>query len=69
MEEETISFHDESSPEECDQVLMTAHGILLRVLDLQVQHFNLEWIEEELGKCVEDFQAVWKKPTAEGSGT
>jgi Family of unknown function (DUF5677) len=69
MEEESISFQDESSPEECDQVLMTAHAILLRVLDLQVQHFELGSVEEELGKCVEDFQIVWRRPTVEGPTT
>ena len=61
MEESAIAFHGNSSPEECDGVLMTAHAILLRVVDLQVQHFHLEQLEESLSKCVDDFQGVWKR--------
>jgi hypothetical protein len=62
MVEESIGFRDESPPAESDAVLVTAHALLLRVLDLQVQHFHLEDLGHELGRCVEDFPNVWRKP-------
>jgi hypothetical protein len=61
MAGEAIAFQDESSPEECDQVLVTAHALLLRVLELQVAHFKLEGLDADLAKCVEDFTTVWKR--------
>lgn len=60
-DEQGITFNDETRPAECDQVLMTAHALLLRVLELQVLHFKLPGLDEELGTCVMDFTMVWKR--------
>jgi hypothetical protein len=40
-------------------VLVTAHGALLSVLDLQFDHFELTTLEQPLRRCVQDFNEIW----------
>ncbi len=58
---DSICFEDQTSTKVDDQVLTAAHAILLRVLDLQVQHFKLDGLRGEVASCVQDHGAVWKK--------
>lgn len=64
--EDSIGFRDESPAEECDGVLVTAHALLLRVLDLQIRHFRLDDEDQHLGRCVDDFETIWGKPPGSG---
>jgi hypothetical protein len=64
-----LAFEPEVSPETCDAVLIVAHAILLRVLELQIRHFGLDHSQEPFNTCVEEFTAVWKRqprPKEEG---
>jgi Family of unknown function (DUF5677) len=40
-------------------VLVTAHGILLAVLELQLVHFGLKTLEQPLRCCSQDFNEIW----------
>ena len=40
-------------------VLVTAHGILLAVLELQLVHFGLTTLEQPLRCCSQDFKEIW----------
>jgi hypothetical protein len=40
-------------------VLVTAHGILLAVLELQLVHFGLTTLKQPLQCCSQDFNEIW----------
>jgi hypothetical protein len=60
---ETGSPESNQGPQrvEADQALMTAHSLLLNVLDLQMDHFKIEALEKPLEQCFQDFQDIWKR--------
>jgi hypothetical protein len=45
---------------EADAALSTAHNLLLNILDLHKEHFNLQGLEQPLAVCLADFGEVWK---------
>jgi hypothetical protein len=44
---------------ESSQALMTAHHILLFMIELQKEHFKLDDLSERIERCVEDFKDIW----------
>jgi hypothetical protein len=61
-----ISYGDRLDRSLSDQVLMTAHALLLNVLEVQVNHFKLE--EEPYQSLADDFRYVWVKADVEPQG-
>ena len=60
-EADGITFDGGPQHEAAEGALMTAHNLLLNMLDLQKEHFGLQQLEEPLQKCFEDFLEIWKK--------
>ena len=44
-----------------DVALISAHNLMLNVLDLQKEHFKLDALEKPLEQCCRDFQDIWKR--------
>ena len=44
-----------------EQALMTAHYLMLNMLDLQKEHFELQQLEGTLKQCENDITDIWKK--------
>ena len=40
--------------------LITAHNLILDVLDLQKEQFKLAALDKPLKKCLQDFRDIWK---------
>ena len=55
-----FGFNPDSQPKEADRALMTAHNVILGVMDLQKKFFELGVLEEPLQTCLQDFVEVWK---------
>ncbi|MDA2926547.1 hypothetical protein MYX78_04825 [Acidobacteria bacterium AH-259-G07] len=62
---EDVKFQDGAQHEEADSTLMLAHNLLLNVLDLEKEHFDLNDAEIQLQICFKDFQEIWRQPGAE----
>jgi hypothetical protein len=66
-----ILFDGAAQRDRADQALVTAHTILLNVLDLQKECFHITELEAVLQLCFADFMAIMKahreKPTTEHS--
>jgi hypothetical protein len=62
-ESETGGLEFDATPQrdEADNALITAHNLLLNVIDLQKEHFNLTALEKPLQTCFQDFLEVWKR--------
>jgi hypothetical protein len=56
-----FDFDEGPQREEADQALITAHNVLLNVLDLQKEHFHLDVLDGPLQRCFQDFLAIWKR--------
>ena len=54
-------FDGGSQRKRADSALLTAHKILLMVLDLHKSHFRLENLEQPLRVCCDDIFAAWAK--------
>ena len=54
-----MGFKPELQPEEADKALITAHNILLGVIDTQKKFFRLDQIEGPLQTCFQDFTDIW----------
>ena len=59
--EDGLIFDGAAQRERADEALITAHNILLDVLDLQKEHFHLKELETLLQACFEDFMVIWRK--------
>jgi hypothetical protein len=55
-----IGFDPGPQREEAYVALVTAHNLILKVLDLQKQHFHLATLEAPVGKCFADYLDIWK---------
>jgi len=66
VQEDAVTFTDESSASECDFVLGTAHTVLLLALELQRVHFQLNDLTSELNGCLEDNVRVWSARGSHG---
>jgi hypothetical protein len=56
---EGLVFDGSSQRKRADSALLTAHKILLMVLDLQKIHFHMESLDRALQICCEDIFAIW----------
>lgn len=54
----TFSFESEAQQKHIKEALISAHGLLLNVFDLQNKHFNLD-LDEELNSCNRDYLECW----------
>lgn len=61
MEDGGLSFDEGPQREQADQAFITAHNIILNILDLQKEHFRLDSLEEPLQRCFQDFMDIWKR--------
>jgi hypothetical protein len=49
---------------------MTAHNIVLGVIETQKNYFNLDALDAPLQTCMQDFVEIWeKKPKPQGEDT
>ena len=62
-----MGFNPDPQPKKADQALMTAHNIILGVIETQKKFFGLEQLEGALQICLQDFEDIWAK-TKENSG-
>jgi hypothetical protein len=56
---EGLVFDGSSQRRRADSALLTAHKVLLTVLELQKIHFHVESLEQPLQICLEDIFAIW----------
>jgi len=64
LQEETgggLTFDAGSQRETADMALITAHNLILNVLDLQKQHFKLDALDKPLEQCFQDFKEIWTR--------
>jgi hypothetical protein len=54
-----LTFNEGPQYDRAEQALFTAHALMLYILDLQMEHFNLESLESPLQNCLQDFQEIW----------
>ena len=59
--DDRLIFHSAAQPDSADDALISAHNILLNVLDLQKEHFRIKELEPQLQTCFEDFMVIWRK--------
>jgi hypothetical protein len=57
----TITFGYESQKQSAVRTLITAHNLILDVLTLQMDHFELTALEEPLHRCFRDFEEIWAR--------
>lgn len=64
-----MGFNPDLQPKEADNALMTAHNIILGVIETQKKFFKLDQLEGPLQTCFQDFIDIWKskKDTPETS--
>lgn len=41
--------------------LMVSHKLMIELLILQHKHFGLAYLRELIGRCLQDFETIWKK--------
>ena len=58
-----FSYGDRLNRSLSDQVLMTAHGLVISVIEAQVNHFTLD--EGPFSELAGDFKYVWEKEAVE----
>lgn len=57
--DEGLIFAGSPQPERADQALLTAHKILLIVLELHKNHFHIDSLNAHLQSCFADFFVIW----------
>jgi hypothetical protein len=68
--DEGAGFNPDPQPQEADRALMTAHNIVLGVIETQKNYFNLDALDAPLQTCMQDFVEIWeKKPKPQGEDT
>jgi len=55
-----LNFDARSHSDTADMALITAHNLILNVLDLQKEHFKLATLDKPLEKCFQDFRDISK---------
>lgn len=58
--ENSITFKHGAQREDADNVFFTSHELLLNVIDLQREHFDLKELESQLKTCNQDFVEICK---------
>jgi hypothetical protein len=56
-----LGFKPDAQPKEADMALVTAHDIMLGVLETQKNYFKLGDLGQPLQTCLQDFLDVWSK--------
>ncbi|HLW70546.1 MAG TPA: DUF5677 domain-containing protein [Candidatus Binataceae bacterium] len=56
-----ISFDSGAQRKDASTALITAHNLIINVLDLQKDHFKLSTLDAPLQKCLQDFQEIWTR--------
>jgi hypothetical protein len=56
-----MDFDERPQRDDADTALITAHNLILNILDLQKEHFKLGSLEEPLQKCFRDFLDIWNR--------
>lgn len=65
--ENGFNFQPGAQREEAALALLTAHNLIVNVLELQKDHFHLDGLHGALQKCFQDFLDIWKsRPEAGG---
>jgi hypothetical protein len=62
-----LGFNPDPQPKQSDEALMTAHNIMLGVIEIQKKFFGLDQLAEPLGTCIEDWKEVWLKEPSKRS--
>ena len=57
--DEGLIFAGSPQPERADEALLTAHKILLIVLELHKNHFHIDSLNAHLQACFADFFVIW----------
>lgn len=60
-EDQGLIFDGAAQRDRADQAIITAHTLLLNILDLQREIFRLKEMEPLMQRCFEDFRAVLKE--------
>lgn len=55
-----FTFVPTAQRREADSVLVTAHNVILHVLEVQEERFSVPGLREKLQTCSQDFLDVWK---------
>jgi len=63
-QDEGLVFQEAAQREEADEALMAAHVLMLSVLELQKNHFNLDVLDTPLQTCKADLDTIWRKTPA-----
>jgi hypothetical protein len=64
-----LMFESGAQNREGEVALMTAHNLLLNVIDLQKEHFKLEFLAAPLQACLDDFIEIWKSKSQSASNS
>lgn len=56
-----LGFNPDPQPRQADDALMTAHNIMLGVIEVQKKYFGLDQLSEPLGTCLGDWEEIWIK--------
>jgi hypothetical protein len=56
-----LGFNPDPQPRQADEALMTAHNIMLGVIEVQKKYFGLDQLSEPLGTCLQDWEEIWIK--------
>jgi hypothetical protein len=59
-----LVFKGEAQRQHATDALMTAHNIMLNLLELQRDYFHLESLNAALQRCLQDFMDIWGTTTA-----
>ncbi len=62
-----LGFNPDSQPKKADAALMTAHNVMLGVMEVQKKFFGLTQVEKPLQTCCEDFAEIWIRQKTEAS--
>lgn len=56
-----VTFKPESQPRDADIALISAHRIMLHVLDVENQHFQPEGLQGALGNATQSYENTWRE--------
>ena len=58
-----VGRRTEQERQAVSSVLVTAHGIVLQILELQHENFALKACEQAFHRCDKDFKEIWRTNT------
>jgi hypothetical protein len=63
-----FTFVPTAQRKEVDTVLITAHNVILQVLEVQDERFSVPGLKEKLQTCSQDFLDIWKNRDSPANG-